>query len=305
LTKPVKQSELLDAIMSAIGQTAKSEPVAARATHPCGQKAGRALRVLLAEDNVVNQRLATRLLESQGHSVTVAANGSETLAALDRQSFDVVLMDVQMPIMDGFEATAAIRQKEQTQGTHLPIIAMTAHAMKGDRERCLAAGMDGYVSKPIVPKDLFQALDNLVASQDSSPAQSTKAADTSTVDAIGPDQGPVLDIDQARGRIPGGEAELREFIELFIDECSKLVAEIHSAHGARDAKRLRRAAHSMHGSAALFEATRLVQAAEELEDRASQENLDSSDGAIQRVQDEATRVIAALNEVLRSRHAPS
>jgi CheY-like chemotaxis protein len=123
------------------------------------------LRILLAEDNVINRMVAVRLLEKRGHSITVAVNGREALAALENSTsgpFDVLLMDIQMPEMDGFEATAAIRHQEKTLGTHLPIVAMTAHAMKGDRERCLAAGMDGYVSKPIQARDLFEAIAALV-----------------------------------------------------------------------------------------------------------------------------------------------
>jgi len=116
------------------------------------------LRILLAEDNLVNQRLATRLLEKRGHHVVVAANGREALAALEKDIFDLVLMDMQMPEMDGFEATAAIRQKEKTDGGHLPIVALTAHAMKGDREKCLAAGMDGYLTKPLRPQELEEVL---------------------------------------------------------------------------------------------------------------------------------------------------
>jgi two-component system, sensor histidine kinase and response regulator len=107
----------------------------------------------------VNRKLALRLLEKQGHHVVVAGNGHEALAAVDKQSFDAVLMDVQMPGMDGLEATAAIRERETETGSHLPIIAMTAHAMKGDEERCRAAGMDGYISKPIKPEQLFRAID--------------------------------------------------------------------------------------------------------------------------------------------------
>ena len=116
--------------------------------------------ILVAEDNVVNQRLALRLLEKRGHNVMVVANGREALRVLDQQKFDVVFMDVQMPEMDGFEATAAIRAREQSLGGHLPIIAMTAHAMKGDRERCLQMGMDGYISKPIRAQELYHVLGN-------------------------------------------------------------------------------------------------------------------------------------------------
>jgi CheY-like chemotaxis protein len=121
------------------------------------------LRVLLAEDNFVNQKVLRALLERQGHSVTLAVTGTEALAALVRQTFDVVLMDVQMPEMTGFEATEAIRRAESGSGQHIPIIAMTAHAMTGDRERCLSHGMDGYISKPVRPQELWKALENLPA----------------------------------------------------------------------------------------------------------------------------------------------
>jgi CheY-like chemotaxis protein len=121
------------------------------------------LRVLVAEDNAVNQRLASRLLEKRGHRVTVMVNGREALEALEKQTFDLILMDVQMPEMDGFEATSAIREREKHTGAHIPIIALTAHAMKGDMERCLAAGMDGYLSKPIRPQDLDEILETYLA----------------------------------------------------------------------------------------------------------------------------------------------
>ncbi len=120
------------------------------------------LRVLLAEDNVINQKLGVRLLEKRGHCVVVANNGREALATLAREPFDLVLMDVQMPVMDGFETTAAIRQQENSTGRHLPILAMTAHAMKGDRDRCLIAGMDGYIAKPIQPRELYDTIERIM-----------------------------------------------------------------------------------------------------------------------------------------------
>ncbi|MGO9270685.1 MAG: response regulator [Terriglobia bacterium] len=162
LTKPVSQPELLDCVVRVLA-TSKfsggSAPLVTRHTLPEGK---RKLRVLLAEDNAVNQKLAARLLEKHGHRVTVTANGREALTALDQENFDVVLMDVQMPEMNGFEATSAIRKKESRTGSHIPIIALTAHAMTGDRERCLAAGMDGYVSKPIHAKEMFGAIETLL-----------------------------------------------------------------------------------------------------------------------------------------------
>jgi two-component system, sensor histidine kinase and response regulator len=114
------------------------------------------------EDNAVNQKLVGRLLEKKGHQVLLAVNGREALNALDKQTFDVVLMDGEMPEMDGFEATRLIREKEKISGAHVPIIALTAHAMQGDKDRCLACGMDGYVSKPIKPEELFSTMDDVV-----------------------------------------------------------------------------------------------------------------------------------------------
>jgi len=146
LYKPVRKRELLSALLSAVGQSTPSRPA------PVPSEEGsrsRALAILLVEDNRVNQLVATRMLEKMGHSITVAGNGQIALSLLAKQDFELVLMDVQMPEMDGLTATGKIRENEKSTGRHLPIIAMTAHAMKGDRERCMEAGMDGYVSKPI------------------------------------------------------------------------------------------------------------------------------------------------------------
>ena len=161
LTKPVGQSELFDCIVRVLGTSSAGAGSTALITHHTLREGKRKLQVLLAEDNAVNQKLAARLLEKHGHRVTVTSNGREALAALDQENFDVVLMDVQMPEMDGFEATAAIRAREQDTGGHLPIIAMTAHAMQGDEKRCLAAGMDGYIAKPIKARELVELLERL------------------------------------------------------------------------------------------------------------------------------------------------
>jgi two-component system sensor histidine kinase/response regulator len=167
LLKPIRQSELREAIARVLGAR-KHEgaiPLITRFSLHDAREPSASLRVLLAEDNPVNQRLAVRLLEKRGHSVVVAGNGREALEALEKQSFDLVFMDVQMPEMDGLEATAAIREKEKGSGVHRPIIALTAHAMKGDRERCLASGMDGYLTKPIRPQELDEILEQNLTSR--------------------------------------------------------------------------------------------------------------------------------------------
>ena len=164
LVKPIAQAQLLDAILNVLGRKAQHTPQAQEAplvTRHSLREGQRTLRILLAEDNLVNQVLASRLLEKQGHAVVVADNGRKALEALEKEKFDLVVMDVSMPEMDGFEATAAIRAKEGVMGSHIPIIAMTAHTMKGDAQRCLAAGMDAYISKPIQPQELFQAIKTL------------------------------------------------------------------------------------------------------------------------------------------------
>jgi PAS domain S-box-containing protein len=160
LLKPVKQSDLLATLLTALDAARRLPRGIAEA--PTDRGGHRSLRVLLAEDNVINQKLAVRLLEKAGHTARVVSNGREALAALECESFDLILMDVQMPEMDGLEATAVIRQREAG-GRRTPIIAMTAHAMKGDRERFLSAGMDGYVAKPIQPKDLLDAIEAALA----------------------------------------------------------------------------------------------------------------------------------------------
>jgi two-component system, sensor histidine kinase and response regulator len=175
LTKPVPQSSLLEAIRTALG---RHRPAAEHRAGPAGTLAGTdqpSLHILLAEDNAVNQKLAVRLLEKRGHTLVVASTGKEALAAWKHERFDLILMDVQMPEMDGFEVTAAIRQAERLTGAHIPIVAMTAHAMSGDRQRCLEAGMDGYISKPIQPQTVFEVIDALCPASPTACARSSGA----------------------------------------------------------------------------------------------------------------------------------
>jgi CheY-like chemotaxis protein len=183
LMKPVRRDELRASIISALsvrparldeqGDALQND----QSNGSSSVEQPRTVRVLLAEDNLVNQRVAVRILEKAGYSIVVANNGREALTALAQQAFDLVLMDVQMPEMDGFEATAAIRLKEKTTGGHVPIVAMTAHAMKGDEERCLAVGMDGYISKPIRARDLL----DLVEKHERGPLVPGKFADGNLV----------------------------------------------------------------------------------------------------------------------------
>jgi len=167
LLKPIRQAELREALALVLGaqQQHADIPLVTRYTLQGAREPVLALSILVAEDNVVNQRLIVRMLEKRGHRVTVAGHGAEVLQLLEQDSFDLILMDVQMPEMDGLTATARVRELERDSGQHIPIVAITAHAMKGDQERCLAAGMDGYLSKPIRPQELDELLDHQIASR--------------------------------------------------------------------------------------------------------------------------------------------
>jgi len=220
------------------------------------------LLVLLAEDNVVNQRVAVGLLTRRGHEVTVASNGVEALAALERQRFDVVLMDVQMPEMGGFEASAAIRVREREAGGHLRIIAMTAHAMSGDRERCLAAGMDGYLPKPIDPARLFETIER------EEPAEAASQA----IDR------PVL-----LARLGGDEELMRDVVRVFLEDCPGYLERIRAAVDRQDAVRLRAEAHALRGAAANMAASAVEDAARALEQIGVDSRFEIGEAAWQRL----------------------
>jgi PAS domain S-box-containing protein len=244
------------------------------------------LRILLVEDNRVNQRVGVALLEKQGHTVVLAGNGREALAALESASFDVVLMDVQMPEMDGFEATAALRQREAGTGQYLPIIALTAHAMKGDRERCLAAGMDGYVSKPLRAGELLHAIREVLPD---APIEPTRTLQRQTVSSF--DAGAALE------RLGGNAELLLEIASLFRQEGPRLLREIDDALECGDARRARKAAHSLKGSAGLFAAEGLAEAAVELEQRGEAGDLTGSRAVFPRLSGQVEALCAALNDL--------
>ncbi|HEX4131960.1 MAG TPA: response regulator [Pirellulales bacterium] len=261
LIKPIKQSELFNSIVSALSLTTYAAPHAAQPRRATFGKTQHPLRLLLAEDNEVNQRLAVRLLEKRGHTVTVCSNGREALAQLDRETFDVALLDVQMPEMDGFETTAAIRAREPTSGRHLPIVAMTAHAMKGDREQCLEAGMDGYVSKPLQPLQLFDVVERLAAGDGHTEVPSAHAAEESGFDE-----------EAALARVDGDRELLNELVEIFVREYPRWLAEVREAIDARDFDRLHREAHTLKGASGNLGLTSASDAARWLEQATSDDS---------------------------------
>jgi CheY-like chemotaxis protein len=249
------------------------------------------LRVLLAEDNPVNQRLVVKLMEKQGHSLVVTGNGREALTALEREEFDLVLMDVQMPEMGGFEAAGCIREREKSTGRHIPIIAMTAHALKGDRERCLEAGMDTYVSKPVQSRLLFEAIESVRPS----PLPAAIAADEPTTEKATFDGEP-FDREAALAMIDGDMELFRELAGLFLTESVNLLEQVRVSIAERNAKGLERAAHSLKGSVAAFCAESARVAAQTLESMGARGDLDHVDEVADELRCEVERLASALAE---------
>jgi CheY-like chemotaxis protein len=214
--------------------------------------------VLLAEDNPINQQVTRRLLETFDCRVSVAANGRQALEALRRTSYTLILLDCQMPEMDGFTATRAIRQREESTSAHIPIIALTAHAMRGDRERCLAAGMDAYLSKPLQAHQLFEAIERLAlpATRDR-----VEGADGSEREPAGV----VFDQQVALARVEGDQELLQEIVGLFLVETPVLQSVIRESIARQDGKALEQAAHSVKGAMSSFGAQAAHEAALKLE----------------------------------------
>jgi two-component system sensor histidine kinase/response regulator len=288
LTKPIKQSELFDVIVSAIGQPVGERPRAPQ-RRTRSQHGQRSLQVLVAEDNQVNQLVATRILEKLGHRVTVVSNGREALAAAQTGKFDLIAMDVQMPELDGLDATGAIRAWEKSAGTHIPIIAMTAHAMKGDRERCLAAGMDGYTSKPIRIRELEQAIAQLVSP--SKPAERPSPEETQ--------EDGVIDRAALLAGVDGNRRLLRELVHLFLADCPLRLRAIREAVRRRDAEALRIEAHTLKGSVGNFAAKQALAAAQRLEIMGRDGDLDKAGAACIALESQLTRLIKALRKLKR------
>jgi CheY-like chemotaxis protein len=288
LTKPVKQSELLVAILTVIGTRQPPVPGAAAPAqdgpHEPLLEPSRPLRILLAEDNAVNQQLAIRLLEKQGHTVAVAATGTAAVAALEHATFDLLLMDLQMPEMDGFEATVLVRAKEKTTGRRLPIVAMTAHAMKGDRERCLRAGMDGYISKPIHAKELFETIANL-------------ALATACAEQPFPDREPeeaFFDQATALARLNNDPDLLQELAKTFLNDAPRMLQDAYEAVAAADAPKLRRSAHCLKGAVSIFAEGDAYQAALALETLGRSANLAHAAKTLGILERELQRLYPAL-----------
>jgi CheY-like chemotaxis protein/HPt (histidine-containing phosphotransfer) domain-containing protein len=294
--KPVKQSDVLDAVLRALGlKVLNSAEPAAR---PASILSARPLRILLAEDNILNQKLAIRILETWGHSLVVAGNGKEALAAVEAGVFDLVLMDVQMPEMDGLAATAAIRRREGAGGKRLPIIGLTAHAMKRHRDICLGAGMDDYITKPIQKEELRLAMEKAMAWNAEAPSADPSnhiiqgllsfadeaGANSATSEITGG-----FDEVMALARVGGDKALLKFQIDLFLGNEAWYRAKIRDAIAGMDRELIEREAHTLKGHVAAFSESARV-AAFQLEVMASEGPPDRIEAALAVVEGEIERL---------------
>ncbi|QEL19635.1 PAS domain S-box protein [Limnoglobus roseus] len=306
LTKPILSSVLFNAIVEAIDKinraansdAAEDRCLPARPRPGLGSvgtaepdtPAARPVRILLAEDNLINQKVAIGILEAAGHQVTVVSNGTEAVAATGKEPFDVILMDLQMPVMDGFQATAAIRAREQGTGQHTPIIALTAHAMKGDQERCRAGGMDGYVSKPIQPEGLLLAIEQCVP-------QAGVSAEVATPEREAGDAS--LDRAALLNRVRGNAKLLVEILELCPVELTKLQKELELAVSRMDAQGIQSAAHTLKGTLGNLTATEAYETAKCLEEMGRNGDFGHVPDAFNRLHRQIERVKIATINMLR------
>jgi PAS domain S-box-containing protein len=291
LTKPIRQTELLDAILLALGTRPrnKTAPAPALVTRHLLRESRNHLRILLVEDNAVNQLVALRLLEKHGHSVEVAGNGRKALEALRKGSYDAILMDIQMPEMNGWEATKEIRENEKATGEHIPIVAMTAHAMKGDEERCFAAGMDSYLTKPIRTRELLEVLDGIGARKTTAERKAGSFFNRRTSSTV--DLAAVLE------RLEGDRGLFEELVVVFKDDCPRIVEAMRHAIASDDAKSLEHYAHALKGSSASLGALAVSHAAEEIERLARSQQVQNSGDQFRVLQEEIERLLSELESL--------
>jgi signal transduction histidine kinase/CheY-like chemotaxis protein/HPt (histidine-containing phosphotransfer) domain-containing protein len=296
LTKPVTQSELLDAILIAVGLTAEGGNSREVGTGFAGTDLSRAgLRILVAEDNLVNLAVATGILEKQGHVLVHAANGREAVEAFSDGSFDLILMDVQMPEMDGLEATRRIRELEEGIASHTPIVAMTAHAMAGDRERCLAAGMDDYVSKPLRKEDLLRA----VAGANVAPDKDESNSPIPTFPRSASDE-VLVDIDQLRDVTDNEPDRMRRLIDIYLSQAAPMLDELNAAIQINSGGEVARLAHKLVGSSISCGVQAFTQPLRELERLGNEGDLSRANALFDNVRHQFPRVQGAFDEFLQT-----
>jgi len=284
LTKPVRQRELRNAIQQVLGLKNQQKKFPSLITRHTIRQNKLQLHILLAEDNEINRELAVRLLSKRGHTIEVAPNGKVALQLLESGHFDVILMDVQMPEMDGFETTAAIRGREKLTGGHIPIVAMTAHAMKGDRERCLEAGMDSYISKPVNPEELVEVLESF--------SDHTVPVETPPEPASA-----ILDYQVALSRVGGDRELLIDLGRLFQIDARKFLTAICDAEERNDMNDLLHAAHSLKGSVATFAADDVFEAVQKVEQLSQTGDTERIREAVSALEAEINRLSVGLAEI--------
>ena len=293
LAKPVKQSELLDAIVSAFAVRRRRRSPAAGRKRPRG-RVDTPLRVLIAEDNPTSQTFVAALLKHWGHIVTVVGNGRDAVDEAARGRFDLILMDLQMPVMGGLEATAAIRRRERESGGHIPIVAVTAHAMAGDREGCLAAGMDAYLSKPLMPEELQTTIAAIAQKGEAT------APDINSIDSADVVPGPQANAIDTAALVEGfgGKPDLvRDVIDVFFEDAPAMLTRIGDAAGMRDAAAIGAAAHALKGSVAMFSKGPAYDAARHLEQLGRSGALDGLDAARTEVETSVKQLLEELRRL--------
>ena len=299
LTKPVTQAELLDAVLVAIGSdigaamASERDEVSGDADQP---KFG--LRILLAEDNVINRAVVSGILEKRGHSLVHVANGREAVEAAAREAFDLILMDVQMPEMDGLEATRCIRESEHASARHTPIAAMTAHAIAGDRERCLAAGMDDYVSKPLQKTDVLDLLKRISAGTSTPPSNSNGHREPDDSQALALKLSvralPVFSREKLLDQLDGDEALMSRMIALFHENTPHLLDNIRGSIVRRGASDLAHSAHALLSSLGTFGAHDACHLTRKLEAQGLEENYQYTDQTFAALERETAEIHLAL-----------
>jgi PAS domain S-box-containing protein len=309
MSKPVIASELLNELLRLFGR-----PKHSRLTQPLTRPELKVepRRVLLVEDNEINRRVAWGMLRSRMHHVVMVENGQEAVDILAEEEFDVVLMDMQMPVMDGYLATAQIRKRERQSGGHIPIVAMTAEALKGDREHCLACGMDDYVSKPIAQIELYRAVERFPAvcmatingAQNSVEAAPTafKPSDQEQLTEAATEianvhESPAVDWNVAREQLPGVPEIFREIVDIFTIDSPTLLADIRRAIGTRDHLLLQRSAHTLKGNLSYFGAASAVKAALALETLGRTRSFDDAEELLVSLEHELARVLEELKHL--------
>ena len=286
LAKPVKQSDLLDAIVTAFATTVSSRRQRSKEMQRSADRSSRPLRVLVAEDNPTNQALVAALLKQKGHRVTIVGNGRLAADRAVLEPFDLVLMDVQMPEMSGLEATGLIRDHERTAGGHVPIVALTARAMAGDREQCLAAGMDAYVPKPLRAEDLFAAIDSVVAQQREPFAAATRVL---------PDK---VDRDVLLEGFGGRADLLKHVVEVFLEDAPATLARLKQAIQAGNGTEVAAIAHSLKGSVGLFSQGQAFEGIRRLEQVGKSGDLSQAETMRAEVEDSVARLTTELRALL-------